>query len=86
MLSLKFFVEASEEVRKKRRMSRDTRDRGRTADSVLKKWAQVEEMFLRYVRPQSSRDKVELFDSSNLDSQAIATKIVERIRSIQAKI
>lgn len=49
LLTYSVFVEAPEEIRRKRRFDRDVRERGRTVESVAYQWGQnVQPMFLAY--------------------------------------
>ena len=52
-VNLKLFIEAPEEVRLKRRIARDIRERARTKKDVICQWREtVEPMYKKYVFPQ----------------------------------
>lgn len=56
LFDYKVFIEAPNELRLTRRMTRDIKERGRTEESVRGQWSEtVEPMFLRFCLP-SSRD------------------------------
>ena len=58
------FIDTDEAVRKNRRIVRDTKERGRTLDSVLEQWAEsVQPMHERYVSP--SRKNAEFLFRNN---------------------
>jgi len=58
------FIDTEEAVRKNRRIVRDTKERGRTLDSVLEQWAEsVQPMHERYVSP--SRKNAEFLFTNN---------------------
>ena len=58
------FIDTEEAVRKNRRIVRDTKERGRTLDSVLEQWAEsVQPMHERYVSP--SRKNAEFLFQNN---------------------
>ncbi len=67
LLDLRLFVEASNGVRFRRRIARDTQSRGRTVDSVTKQWQQtVEPMFEMYVEPTRAKaDLILPWNSAN---------------------
>ncbi len=48
-LDLKIFLDVSEKIRLERRIDRDVKERGRTKESVLQQWIQVEEMYNKFV-------------------------------------
>jgi uridine kinase len=55
LLSYSVFVEASEQLRFKRRLSRDTKERGRTVESVQRQWQDtVEPMYRLFCEPTRS--------------------------------
>ena len=52
VFDLRFFVDVPSEERLIRRVRRDTRERGRSADEIMEQWRmQVEPMYVRYALP-----------------------------------
>jgi uridine kinase len=59
LFGTRIFVDAPSDVRLKRRLERDTRERGRTAESVMQQWdASVHPMYLEFCEP--SRETAEI--------------------------
>ena len=55
-LDIKIFVQASQDIRLKRRIKRDIAERGRTKESVVQQWTEtVQPMHLIHVKPQISQ-------------------------------
>lgn len=50
-LDLKVFIDVPEKIRLERRINRDVNERGRTKESVLQQWIQVEEMYKKFILP-----------------------------------
>lgn len=69
LYDLKIFVDASESVRFERRLLRDTKERGRTEQSVRRQWeATVQPMYLAYCEPCRKFANLVIDGSGNYDS------------------
>lgn len=74
-LDVSIFIEASEAVRYQRRLDRDVRERGRTAEGVRRQFErQVKPMHDEFVEP--SRSKAGLVVSGEIDIQVALGKIM----------
>lgn len=79
LLDLRLFLEAPAEVRLRRRIARDTAERGRTAESVVSQFrVSVEAAHRRYVEPSQALADVVLRTTSRLEPLCeIATTLIE---------
>jgi uridine kinase len=78
MLNFKIYVDASQSVCLKRRIERDTRDRGRTAGDVIAQYKQhTNPMFLEFVHP--TRAHADLVVSGEEDIVQAAVRIATRL-------
>ena len=67
LMSLKIFIQADEEIRFKRRLNRDIKQRARTKDSIYKQYHKtVKPMFDKYVKPLKSEADLIISGESNL--------------------
>ena len=77
LMDCKIFVEADTELRLKRRLERDTIERGRSFDSVIEQWNnQVEPMYQQYVKNTS--DIADHILLGNKNHSKIIRKIVNQ--------
>lgn len=74
----KVFVDSPDDLRLQRRLDRDVRERGRTAESVHAQWREtVQPMFEQYCYP--SREQADLIVNGAEDFEAQIQEILERI-------
>jgi uridine kinase len=67
LIDFKIFVEANEEVRLKRRIERDEKERGYPKQEVLERWNKtVEPMYKLHVLPQKSVADLIIINNSEL--------------------
>lgn len=78
--SLKIFVDADEDVRLQRRIKRDTLERGRTKESVLKQFKeQVAPMHNIYIEPNKNNADIVFRNNENngLDKAAVQNLVIK---------
>ncbi len=79
LFDLSIYVNAAETVRLERRVARDMRNRGRTRQSVLDRYAQtVAPMHLEFVEP--SRQRADLVVSGEADLDESVRKVLQSIQ------
>ncbi|KAI9799820.1 MAG: hypothetical protein M1825_004380 [Sarcosagium campestre] len=79
LLDLKIFAEADPDTCLARRITRDTRERGRDIDGVIKQWfAFVKPNLERYVEPQ--RKRADIIVPRSIDNRVAIDMIVKDIR------
>jgi len=80
-MDLKVFVDADPEVRALRRIERDQRERGRTADSIRQQFLEsVKPMHDRFVNP--SRHHADLIIPNNRPNPEAARTLAARLREV----
>ena len=81
MLSLNIFIEISNEIRKKRRIERDSKKRNRTIESIESQYAKtVEPMYKQYVEPTKKYSDIVIKDISKNDKGYI--KLLQTISTL----
>lgn len=80
LFDITIFISIDNTTALKRRLARDTRDRGRTEESVLAQWTTtVEPMFLRYIEP--TQRYANLVINGNHSITIMATTVLGQIRN-----
>ena len=78
MLTASIFVDIPNNIRKKRRISRDIKDRKRTIESIKKQYiSTVEPMYTQYIKPTKKHSNIIIKDISKSDKGYI--KLLEII-------
>lgn len=80
LFDITIFITIDKTTALKRRLARDTRDRGRTEESVLTQWTTtVEPMFLRYIEP--TQRYANLVINGNQPTTIMATTVLGQIKN-----
>ena len=78
MLTASIFVDIPNNIRKKRRIARDIKDRRRTIKSIEKQYiSTVEPMYIQYIKPTKKHSNIIIKDISKSDKGYI--KLIETI-------
>jgi uridine kinase len=63
-LNFKIFIDSAESVRLNRRISRDTKERGRTKSQIIKKWnSTVQPTYLTHILPQKNNANLTILNN-----------------------
>lgn len=83
IVDLKVFLDLDEEIRLLRRIERDTSERGRTKESVIKQWnATVRPMHARFIQPSRSCADMVLSGDDRIDVNVAKIRDLLVARSI----